>query len=169
MIDKTKIVDFAIFKGLNDAQLDKVCEKLVERSYEENETIFSEGDVGTSLFLLLEGEVEITQALTLNLDNSEIDNREKSLIRLNANVKTFFGEVGLIEKDGVRTATVRTTSNSLITRLSKKDFKELTENDTVLGTILLSNIAEVLCQRLRTTNANVLKITTAFSLALSKQ
>ena len=169
MIDKTKIVDFAIFKGLNDAQLDKVCEKLVERSYEKNETIFSEGDVGTSLFLLLEGEVEITQALTLNLDNSEIDNREKSLIRLNANVKTFFGEVGLIEKDGVRTATVRTTSNSLITRLSKKDFKELTENDPVLGTILLSNIAEVLCQRLRTTNANVLKITTAFSLALSKQ
>ncbi|MCH8304278.1 MAG: cyclic nucleotide-binding domain-containing protein [Candidatus Marinimicrobia bacterium] len=169
MIDKTKIVDFAIFKGLNDAQLDKVCEKLVERSYEKNETIFSEGDVGTSLFLLLEGEVEITQALTLNLDNSEIDNREKSLIRLNANVKTFFGEVGLIEKDGVRTATVRTTSNSLITRLSKKDFKELIENDPILGTILLSNIAEVLCQRLRTTNANVLKITTAFSLALSKQ
>ena len=169
MIDKTKIADFAIFKGLNDAQLNEVCEKLVERSYEKNETIFSEGDVGTSLFLLLEGEVEITQALTLNLDNSEIDNREKSLIRLNANVKTFFGEVGLIEKDGVRTATVRTTSNSLITRLSKKDFKELTENDPVLGTILLSNIAEVLCQRLRTTNANVLKITTAFSLALSKQ
>lgn len=169
MIDKTKIVDFAIFKGLDDAQLNEVCEKLVERSYEKNETIFSEGDVGTSLFLLLEGEVEITQALTLNLDNSEIDNREKSLIRLNANVKTFFGEVGLIEKDGVRTATVRTTSNSLITRLSKKDFKELIENDPILGTILLSNIAEVLCQRLRTTNANVLKITTAFSLALSKQ
>jgi len=169
MIDKTKIEDFAIFKDLNSAQLNEVCEKLVERSYEKNETIFSEGDVGTSLFLLLEGEVEITQALTLNIDNSEVDNREKSLIRLNANVKTFFGEVGLIEKDGVRTATVRTTSNSLITRLSKKDFKELTENDPVLGTILLSNIAEVLCQRLRTTNANVLKITTAFSLALSKQ
>ncbi|MCH7887091.1 MAG: cyclic nucleotide-binding domain-containing protein [Candidatus Marinimicrobia bacterium] len=169
MIDKTKIEDFAIFKDLNAEQLDEVCEKLVERRYEENETIFSEGDVGTSLFLLLEGEVEITQALTLNLDNSETDNREKSLIRLNATVKTFFGEVGLIEKDGIRTATVRTTSNSSIARLSKKDFKELMEKDPVLGTILLGNIAEVLCQRLRTTNNNVLKITTAFSLALSKQ
>jgi len=169
MIDKTKIEDFAIFKDLNAAQLDKVCEKLVERSYEKNETIFSEGDVGTSLFLLLEGEVEITQALTLNINNSDIDNREKSLTRLDSSIKTFFGEVGLIEKDGVRTATVRTTSNSLIARLSKKDFKELMENDPVLGTILLGNIAEVLCQRLRTTNNNVLKITTAFSLALSKQ
>ncbi len=169
MIDKTKIEDFAIFKDLNSAQLNEVCEKLVERSYEKNETIFSEGDVGTSLFLLLEGEVEITQALTLNIGNSEIDNREKSIIRLDASIKTFFGEVGLIEKDGVRTATVRTTSNSLIARLSKRDFKELMENDPVLGTILIGNIAEVLCQRLRTTNNNVLKITTAFSLALSKQ
>ena len=169
MIDKTKLENFAIFKDLNDAQLEEVCEKLVERGYEENETIFSEGDVGTSLFLLLEGEVEITQALTLNIDHSETDNREKSLIRLDASVKTFFGEVGLIEKDGVRTATVRTTSSSLIGRLSKKDFKELMEKDPILGIILLRNIAEVLCQRLRTTNANVLKITTAFSLALSKQ
>ena len=169
MIDKIKIKEFAIFKDLNAAQLDEVCEKLVEREYEKNETIFSEGDVGTSLFLLLEGEVEITQALTLNISNSEIDTREKSLIRLDSSIKTFFGEVGLIEKDGVRTATVRTTSNSLIARLSKRDFKELMENDPVLGTILLGNIAEVLCQRLRTTNNNVLKITTAFSLALSKQ
>ena len=169
MIDKIKIKEFAIFKDLNAAQLDEVCEKLVEREYEKNETIFSEGDVGTSLFLLLEGEVEITQALTLNISNSKIDNREKSLIRLDSSIKTFFGEVGLIEKDGVRTATVRTTSNSLIARLSKRDFKELMENDPVLGTILLGNIAEVLCQRLRTTNNNVLKITTAFSLALSKQ
>ena len=169
MIDKIKIKEFAIFKDLNAAQLDEVCEKLVEREYEKNETIFSEGDVGTSLFLLLEGEVEITQALTLNISNSKIDNREKSLIRLDSSIKTFFGEVGVIEKDGVRTATVRTTSNSLIARLSKRDFKELMENDPVLGTILLGNIAEVLCQRLRTTNNNVLKITTAFSLALSKQ
>jgi len=169
MIDKSKLEDFAIFKDLSDSQLEVVCEKLVERGYDENETIFSEGDVGTSLFLLLEGEVEITQALTLNIDNSEVDNREKSLIRLDASVKTFFGEVGLIEKDGVRTATVRTTLSSLIARLSKKDFKELMEKDPILGIVLLGNIAEVLCQRLRTTNANVLKITTAFSLALSKQ
>ncbi|MCH7954564.1 MAG: cyclic nucleotide-binding domain-containing protein, partial [Candidatus Marinimicrobia bacterium] len=119
MIDKTKIEDFSIFKELNDAQLDEVCGILVERRYEKNETIFSEGDIGTSLFLLLEGEVEISQALTLNIDHSDTDNREKSLIRLNASVKTFFGEVGLIEQDGVRTATVRTTSSSLIARLSK--------------------------------------------------
>ena len=169
MIDKKKLEGFSIFRDLNDAQLDEVCEKIVERNYNQNEIIFSEGDVGTSLFLLLEGEVEITQALTLDLDHSEIDNREKSLIKLDASSKTFFGEVGLIESDGVRTATVKTTSSSLIARLSKKDFLDLTENDPVLGTKLLKNIASVLCQRLRTTNANVLKITTAFSLALSKQ
>ena len=169
MIDKNKLDGFIIFKDLSDSQLGEVCDKFVERSYNQDEIIFSEGDVGTSLFLLLEGEVEITQALTLDIDHSEVDNREKSLIRLNANSKTFFGEVGLIEEDGVRTATVKTTSKSLIARLSKMDFNDLTENDPVLGTKLLKNIAAVLCQRLRTTNANVLKITTAFSLALSRQ
>ena len=169
MIDKNKLEGFIIFKDLSDSQLGEVCDKFVERSYNQDEIIFSEGDVGTSLFLLLEGEVEITQALTLDIDHSEVDNREKSLIRLNADSKTFFGEVGLIEEDGVRTATVKTTSKSLIARLSKMDFNDLTENDPVLGTKLLKNIAAVLCQRLRTTNANVLKITTAFSLALSRQ
>lgn len=169
MIDKNKLEGFIIFKDLSDSQLGEVCDKFVERSYNQDEIIFSEGDVGTSLFLLLEGEVEITQALTLDIDHSKVDNREKSLIRLNANSKTFFGEVGLIEEDGVRTATVKTTSKSLIARLSKMDFNDLTENDPVLGTKLLKNIAAVLCQRLRTTNANVLKITTAFSLALSRQ
>ena len=169
MIDKNKLEGFIIFKDLSDSQLGEVCDKFVERSYNQDEIIFSEGDVGTSLFLLLEGEVEITQALTLDIDHSEVDNREKSLIRLNANSKTFFGEVGLIEEDGVRTATVKTTSKSLIARLSKMDFNDLTENDPVLGTKLLKNIAAVLCQRLRTTNANVLKITTAFSLSLSRQ
>lgn len=169
MIDKNKLEGFIIFKDLSDSQLGEVCDKFVERSYNQDEIIFSEGDVGTSLFLLLEGEVEITQALTLDIDHSEVDNREKSLIRLNANSKTFFGEVGLIEEDGVRTATVKTTSKSLIARLSKMDFNDLTEKDPVLGTKLLRNIAAVLCQRLRTTNANVLKITTAFSLALSRQ
>ena len=169
MIDKNKLEGFIIFKDLSDSQLGEVCDKFVERSYNQDEIIFSEGDVGTSLFLLLEGEVEITQALTLDIDHSKVDNREKSLIRLNANSKTFFWEVGLIEEDGVRTATVKTTSKSLIARLSKMDFNDLTENDPILGTKLLKNIAAVLCQRLRTTNANVLKITTAFSLALSRQ
>ena len=75
----------------------------------------------------------------------------------------------MIEEDGVRTATVRTTSNSLIARFSKADFNNLIEKDSVLGTKLLMNIASVLCQRLRKTNDNVLKITTAFSLALSRQ
>ena len=169
MIDKNKLAGFIIFKDLSDSQLGEVCDKFVERSYNQDEIIFSEGDVGTSLFLLLEGEVEITQALTLDIDHSEVDNREKSLIRLNATSKTFFGEVGLIEEDGVRTSTVKTTSKSLIARLSKMDFNDLTEHEPVLGTKLLKNIAAVLCQRLRTTNANVLKITTAFSLALSRQ
>ena len=169
MIDKNKLEGFIIFRDLSDTQLGEVCDKFVERSYGQDEIIFSEGDVGTSLFLLLDGEVEITQALTLDIDHSDVDNREKSLIRLNADSKTFFGEVGLIEADGVRTATVKTTSKSLIAHLSKSDFNDLTEKDPVLGTKLLKNIAAVLCQRLRTTNANVLKITTAFSLALSRQ
>ena len=166
---KEKILGFAIFNGLTDAQLDELCEKLVERRYEEGEVIFTEGDPGTSLFLLLEGEVEISQALTLDLVHSDNDTREKSLTRLNADSKTFFGEVGLIEDDGQRTATVKTTSSSLIARLSKTDFIEIRETDPELGAILVMNIATVLCQRLRRTNANVLKITTAFSLALSRQ
>ena len=45
MIDKNKLEGFIIFKDLSDSQLGEVCDKFVERSYNQDEIIFSEGDV----------------------------------------------------------------------------------------------------------------------------
>ena len=57
-----------------------------------------EGDDGDTIVLLLSGEVSITQALTLKNKKAVSDNREKVLIKLNANLHPFFGEISLFSK-----------------------------------------------------------------------
>ena len=163
-----QLKQFPIFSGLTDDQFSRLAALLTFHDFKPGNIIFEEGDPGDSLHLLLEGEVEIVQALTLAVGKSSVDSREKSIVRLNSESQTFFGEVGLLEEGGRRTATVRATQKCTMAKLSREDFLRLVDDDPVLGIRLLLNIAGVLCDRLRKTNLNVLKITTAFSLALER-
>ena len=56
---------FRIFNGLNESQINLFEEKISIIKHSKNDVIFNEGEKGETLFLLLDGEVEITQALTL--------------------------------------------------------------------------------------------------------
>ena len=66
--------------------------------------------MGDSLYLLLEGEVEINQALTLQLTKHDYDTREKAIINLSSDIHPVFGEMSLLGSDDKRTATVKSDS-----------------------------------------------------------
>lgn len=159
---------FSIFKDLTREQIEKVARLFSYRKYSEGEIIFKEGDRGDSLFILLEGEVEITKALTLMLRRSDLDTREKSFIRLNSDSHSFFGEMVFFEDNHERSATVKATKKCSMAVLKKDDFLRIGEEDPVIGFKLVKNIATVLADRLRKTNRDVLKLTTAFSLAMER-
>jgi CRP/FNR family cyclic AMP-dependent transcriptional regulator len=156
--------DYEIFAGLSEEQIDEFCKVIVPIEFNKGDVILQEGEVGNSILILLDGKVEITQALTLKTDVSQADTREKSLIALSSEIRPFFGEMSLFSDDDKRSATVKAVSTCSIARIDKKDFFSICNKFPEIGHHVMQNIARVLSRRLKQANQNVLKLTTAFSL-----
>ena len=112
---------FRIFNGLNESQINLFEEKISIIKHSKNDVIFNEGEKGETLFLLLEGEVEITQALTLELSKANFDTREKSILNLKSDEYPIFGEMSIFGTKELRTATVKAISDCKMGEISKFD------------------------------------------------
>jgi CRP-like cAMP-binding protein len=164
----TLLSKFPILRDLSRSQLSKVGEATKERRYEAGQTILKEGEMGETMFLLLDGEVEVSKTLTLMIDRSNVDKRDKSLTRLSADDYACFGEIALVSDYHRRTATVRTLSKCVLGEIGREEFIKLCEADTQMGYLLMRNIASAVSCSLDKANKDLLKLTTAFSLALQE-
>ena len=95
---------FDIFNDLSENEIDLFTSQMKTIKYKKNDTIISEGDEGNSLLFILDGEIIITQALTLATNKlDEGDNREKQITNLNSTEhKIMLGEIAylvLIKKE----------------------------------------------------------------------
>lgn len=167
-IDVKKPSNYEIFDGLSEKFIEHFCGIIDVIEFEAGETIIQEGAVGNSILLLLDGNVEISQALTLKTNIAGIDTREKSLIKLSSDAHPFFGEMSLFSDDDKRTATVKAIDKCLAGRISKMDFFQICNSNPSIGNLVMQNIARVLTGRLKQSNQNVLKLTTAFSLLMQE-
>jgi len=160
--------NFRVFSDLSEDQLDKFRKTAEIKEFKANSMIFDEGDVGDSLYLLLDGEVEINQALTLQLSKGDYDTREKSIIRLTSDFNSCFGEMSLLGSDDKRTAGVRAISDCKMAVIMKDDLFSICTENPGLGYTVMRNVASIVTDNLIKANQNVLKLTTAFSLILEK-
>lgn len=126
-----------------------------------------EGEVGDSMYLFAEGEVLVTKNLTMKTGKRGFSQAEKSMVRLDARYVSFFGDMAMFEND-VRSATITASTDCLLYEIRREDFERLASRDPVLGYDLIRKIAAVLCHRVRQGNQDILKLTTALSIALSK-
>ena len=164
-IDSNKIQKFEIFNGLNNDDIQLFSKKIHCESYNKNDIIMQEGDDGHSLLFLLEGEINITKALTLSTNKNNVDdNREKEFIRCKSEYNIIIGEVSLFSEDSKRTATVKALTQCKIAYLDRKDFFEICDNNPHVGYKAINNLTKIITKRLINTNHQVLKLTTAFSL-----
>ena len=160
--------DYSLFNSLSDKEL-----KLIENIGEEREVtagsiIINEGDIGEDLYLLEEGVVDIYKTLTIVTSKNEFGTKERSFIRLTGDNHCYFGEMALFGS-GERSATVRAVTKCQLIVIKNSDFRKLCENEPRIGYIVVTNIALMLAQYLRKTNEDVIKLTTALSLALSAE
>ena len=159
---------FPIFKNLETKEIEYFVKKIDINNYVSNEVIIKEGDNGNSILFLLDGEINISKALTLPTNKyKELDNREKELIKLNSkNDAISIGEISLFNIDKKRTATVKAITNCKIARLDFEDLFEICNNNTDIGYKIMSNISKIITKHLIKSNHKVLKLTTAFSLLI---
>ena len=167
-MDIGTLKDFSIFKGLDESEIKLFENKISSVDVSEGNYFIIEGDVGDSIFLLLEGEVEINQALTLSMNKSDADNREKAIINLSSESKPLFGEMSLFNESDQRTASVKALSDCKLAKIMKEELFEICDAHPNTGYKVMQNLCKTLCGNLVKANQNVLKLTTAFSLILER-
>jgi len=159
--------NYLIFDELSEDEIKKFIDLMKFEKVKNNEIIIKEGDDGDTIVLLLSGEVNITQALTLRNSKTITDNREKTSIRIDSkNSHHFFGEISLFNEVDKRTATITATTDCEIAILDDNDIINLCNENYRLGYKIMKNLAEKLASSLESTNRQVLKLTTVFSLIL---
>ena len=109
----------------------------------------------------------MAHSLTLKIGKKGFEETEKSMIRMNAKNVNFFGDMSILS-DAPRSATIRTLSQCTLYEINKSDFENFCNIYPVMGFKLLKQISEVLCDRVRKNKTDILKLTTALSIALSK-
>lgn len=152
-----------LFQDLEEEELLKVLGLAAPRKFPAGTVIVNEGEAGDSMFLMGQGEVEITKRLTLVLD--EDTPKERVMIRLKAEDGVSFGEMALLENE-VRSATVTALTDCQLLELNREDFLRLIEQDPAMGLKLLLRLAQLLSRHLRKTNQDVVKLTTALAISL---
>ncbi len=133
-----------LFEMLSASELEFVADLSRPRRFAVGEIIFEEGELGDSLYVIVEGEVEV-------LRKNE-DGQLKVLTTLKA--PSFFGEMSLIDKE-YRSATVRSKSESMLLHLTADNLVLFRKQYRDGFTFLVINIARVLSGRLRDANARL--------------
>lgn len=161
-----KLSEFPLFRGLDDDELSLLAKIMRTDEAEPGTHIITEHEYGDELYLLEDGVVDVSKTLTIITTRNEFGTQERSFIRLTGADHCYFGEMALLG-NSERSATVKAVTRCLIYVIRDTDFRTLCETNPRIGYIVLGNIAVILSEYLRKANNDILKLTTALSLALS--
>ena len=127
------------FQHLEDSQLRVLAERMEIVHLDEGASVFDEGDVGDSWYLILSGEITIVR----HGGNGSPSHTLASLERGDS-----FGEMALLEGTP-RMASASAFSASRLGRLPRESFDALLADHHPSATQLLRHMSKALCQRLR--------------------
>ena len=159
---------YSLFKGLSDSELKLIANIVEKKEIDSGSDIIVEGEIGDDLYLLEDGVVDIHKTLTIVTSRHDFGTKERSFIRLDSDIHPYFGEMALFG-NGERSATVKAVTKCGLLVIKNSDFSQVCEEVPRIGFIVVTNIALMLAQYLRKTNEDVIKLTTALSLALSQE
>jgi CRP-like cAMP-binding protein len=158
--------EFRIFNGVPREKLKLIADLIHIEHIDRDAVIIEDGTTGNTLYLLLEGEVEISKHLVLKVSKWSVGQKTKMLNRFRAEHKLVFGEIALLDENNERSATVIATTPCTLGVILIKEFLKLTEDEIEIGYHIFKNMAAQLGVQLVKANEDVLNLTTALSFAL---
>ncbi len=135
-----RLKEMALFKGMNDEELEIVNKRIFEKPYKKGSTLFVEGMPGEVLYIVAEGGVDIIK---------KTKEGEKLVAKLKKGETV--GEMSLIDS-GPRTATGKTSEDSKLVVITKKSFNEMLDSDPKIAAKILMSMLRIVNKRLRTTD-----------------
>jgi CRP/FNR family transcriptional regulator, cyclic AMP receptor protein len=130
-----------LFQGLRYSDLEEVADIFKEETHTKGEFIAKQGSPGDSLFIIIDGFVEVVQ------------NQAKGQhVLINLGKGQIFGEMSLVDQ-GPRSASVIAISDPTVLQAVRySDFVSLFERNNHIGYIVMRNIAADLSFKLRKQN-----------------
>ena len=135
------------FAELSLRELQEVAQIVHKREYRKDEPVFYQGDPGLGMYIIQNGKVSISIA--------DPDGEEKELALLSEG--DFFGEIALLD-ESPRSATAICRTECLLIGFFRPDLFEIIEKNTALGGKIVLKLAEIVAQRLRTTDQEISKL-----------
>jgi CRP-like cAMP-binding protein len=143
-MDKELFSRSAIFKDLDDDELERIAEISKIQEFKFGQHIFKEGDKGNRLFIISKGEVRISRDVP--------GSGEEALAVLKQGA--CFGEMAVLDRSERSTDAIANTDCTLLT-ITRSDFELLLDFNRELAYKVLWSVVRLLCGRLRITNDNL--------------
>jgi CRP/FNR family transcriptional regulator, cyclic AMP receptor protein len=158
----TFLKNIQLFKNLTTKELEYFASKMKLVRIKQDELIITENEMGDEMFILYEGEVNISKKMSMIDEQEKID---KTFICLDASMNVFFGEVGIL---GIqrRTANCQAKTDCQLYSINHKNFMDICKEQPQIGFKVMHEISLQLSKLLEKTNEDVLKLTTALIYAL---
>jgi CRP-like cAMP-binding protein len=128
-----------LFRGLTEAQLQRLAEISQQEAYNKGEAICRQGDPGDEMYVIADGQVEIVVR----------DMTGESVSAVYLGEGQVVGEMALVDQ-GPRSATVLAVmDNTIIYSIPNASFDSLFQQDTAIGFVMMRNMAQDLSFKLR--------------------
>lgn len=121
-----------LFTELKDRQLLRLAERMVERTYAAGDVIVKQGQGGEGFYVITSGKAEATR---------ERSDGEKVLVN-NFGPTDFFGELALLDEEGIRTASIVVTEPTTCLILTRWDFLATLRQDADMAVVILQEMAK---------------------------
>lgn len=156
------------FAGVSAEGLERLARIAKPVQMKKDEVIIKEGEQGDRVFIIEEGQVEISMSITMAPAawEEETGAMDKVLVKLGPGA--MFGEMAFIFEHDVRSATIVAMTDGLLLSIVSADFQGFAETDQKSAYRIILNIAKIIAERLRKTNQDMKKLTTVLSIALRK-
>ncbi|WP_428563205.1 MAG: cyclic nucleotide-binding domain-containing protein [Solidesulfovibrio sp. DCME] len=161
----------ALFEGLTDVEIEAVRPSFDEVGLPAGRDVIVEGEPGDDMFLLVSGKVRVRKSMVLKgvaVPALAAEAGGKTLAELSDAQSPFFGEMALLDRD-IRSASVTCLTDCRFLRIDRDRFFAFLAARPEIGVRLVTVLARRLARMVRNNNTEIVKLTTALALVLSRR
>ena len=185
-VQPTRVQRINLFQDLNLEQCKLISSKVEMMTSKPHSDLLVEGEVGNTLLLIFQGEVEVSNQIMIKTKSGFSQSR-KAIVRLKttdpapaeapvSEPTTFVveepafatGEYALVSDEAIRTANVTTMTPTEYGVLTFQDFSQIVEDDPAIAGPVFRRVARNAVEKVKTGNADIANLTQAFFYALSR-
>lgn len=143
-----KLIQVPIFRGLKEPEVAQLSEISEETSIKRGAQLFREGDEGDALYVVLEGQLEITKR----------DKAGRQQLLAKVGDGSVLGEMSLVTGLSARSATAVAATDVKLLKIPSNRFGKLLREDSVAALKIVANLAQVMSRRLQLMDEKVIEL-----------